>query len=113
MLLLKQGTVVIYVVITAVSLRLYFQQISSQQHSCPSILSHTLTGNSGKILDTNGAVVFEIAATLMTISEHRTLKDASGNKIGQARKKKTPGLHMTYYLGPMDDEKKCAVKAKG
>jgi hypothetical protein len=20
---------------------------------------------------------------------------------------------MTYYLGPMDDEKKCAVKAKG
>jgi hypothetical protein len=49
----------------------------------------------------------------MTISEHRTLKDASGNKIGQARKKKTPGLHMTYYLGPMDDEKKCAVKAKG
>jgi uncharacterized protein YxjI len=76
---------------------------------------YTLTyiGNSGKILDTNGAVVFEIAATLMTISEHRTLKDASGNKIGQARKKKTPGLHMTYYLGPMDDEKKCAVKAKG
>jgi uncharacterized protein YxjI len=82
-------------------------QISSTTHSL------TLTGNSGKILDTNGAVVFEIAATLMTISEHRTLKDASGNKIGQARKKKTPGLHMTYYLGPMDDEKKCAVKAKG
>ena len=52
--------------------------------------------------------MFEIVASLMTISEHRVLKDASGNKIGQARKKKTPGLHMTYYLGPMDDEKKCA-----
>ena len=78
--------------------------------------THSLSrapGNSGKILDTNGAVVFEIVASLMTISEHRVLKDASGNKIGQARKKKTPGLHMTYYLGPMDDEKKCAVKAKG
>lgn len=96
------------VTIYQIALHLYIQ-ISSTQHT----LTSFSLGDSGKILDTNGAVVFEIAASLMTISDHRVLKDASGNKIGQARRKKTPGLHLTYYLGTMDDEKKCAVKAKG
>jgi hypothetical protein len=57
--------------------------------------------------------MFKIDANLMTISERRTFEDASGEKIGTVRVKKMPGLHKTYYLGPMDDDKKCAVKAKG
>jgi hypothetical protein len=71
------------------------------------------TGDSGKILDVNGTLMFKIDANLMTISERRTLEDASGEKIGTVRVKKTPGLHKTYYLGTMADDKKCAVKAKG
>jgi len=73
----------------------------------------SLTGDSGKIKDANGNLVFKIDANFMTISERRTLEDASGTKIGTVRVKKTPGLHKTYYLGPMDDDKKCAVKMKG
>jgi len=73
----------------------------------------TLTGDSGKVLDKDGNVVFEVDAHAMTMSERRTLKDASGAKIGQVRKKKTPGLHAACYIGTMDDEKKCMVKVKG
>ena len=82
----------------------------SLSHKSSSIIR---VGNSGKILDANGNLRFEVAASLMSLSEHRVLKDASGKVIGQCRKKKTPGFHMTYYLGPMDNEKKYAVKAKG
>ena len=57
--------------------------------------------------------MFKIDANFMTISERRTLEDASGAKIGTVRVKKTPGLHKTYYLGTMSDDKKCSVKAKG
>mmetsp|Transcript_20158 Transcript_20158/g.36430 ORF Transcript_20158/g.36430 Transcript_20158/m.36430 type:complete len:136 (-) Transcript_20158:197-604(-) len=49
----------------------------------------------------------------MTMSDRRVVKDARGTDIGQIRKKKTPGLHATWYVGPMNDEKKCAVKKKG
>ncbi len=70
-------------------------------------------GDSGKIKDANGNVVFKINAQLVTLSERRTLTDSSGTALGQLRRKKTPGLHATYYLGTMNDEKKCAVKAKG
>jgi len=73
----------------------------------------SLSGDSGKILDVNGTLMFKIDANLMTISERRTLEDASGEKIGTVRVKKTPGLHKTYYVGTMADDKKCAVKAKG
>jgi len=70
-------------------------------------------GDSGKIKDANGNLIFKVDAHFMTISERRTLEDESGTKIGTVRVKKTPGLHKTYYLGPMDNDKKCAVKAKG
>jgi len=73
----------------------------------------TLTGDSGKIKDANGNLVFNINAQLVSMSARRTLTDANGAALGQVRKKKTPGLHVTYYLGTMNDEKKCAVKAKG
>ncbi|KAL3799597.1 hypothetical protein ACHAW5_006579 [Stephanodiscus triporus] len=73
----------------------------------------SLSGDSGKINDANGNLMFKIDANLLTISERRTLEDASGTKIGTVRVKKTPGLHMTYYLGTMSDDKKCAVKMKG
>lgn len=73
----------------------------------------TLTGDSGKIHDDNGNLMFEIEASKMTLSERRTLKDANGASVGQLRKKKTPALHPTCYIGTMGDEKKCAVKKKG
>ena len=57
--------------------------------------------------------MFKINANFLTISEQRTLKDASGTKIGTVCVKKTPGLHKTYYLGTMSNDKKCAVKMKG
>lgn len=57
--------------------------------------------------------MFKIDAALMSMSDRRTLKDANGAELGQVRKKKMPGLHATYYLGTMNDETKCAVKAKG
>ena len=57
--------------------------------------------------------MFNINAQLVSMSARRTLTDANGAALGQVRKKKTPGLHVTYYLGTMNDEKKCAVKAKG
>jgi hypothetical protein len=58
-------------------------------------------------------MMFKINANFLTISEQRTLKDASGTKIGTVCVKKTPGLHKTYYLGTMSNDKKCAVKMKG
>ncbi len=57
--------------------------------------------------------MFKIDAHLVSMSDRRTLKDSSGNDVGQVRKKKTPGLHPTYYVGTMNDDKKCAVKVKG
>lgn len=57
--------------------------------------------------------MFTINAQLVTMSARRTLTDSNGTALGQLRRKKTPGLHATYYLGTMNDEKKCAVKAKG
>jgi len=73
----------------------------------------SLSGDSGKVKDAEGNTVYSIDAHLMTMSERRTLKDASGADVGQCRRKKTPGLHPTYYIGTMDDDKKCAVKVKG
>ena len=73
----------------------------------------TISGDSGKIKDADGNLVFEIDAHLATMSERRTLKNASGAKIGQCRRKKTPGIHPAFYIGTMDDEKKIMVKVKG
>ena len=71
-------------------------------------------GDSGKIHDVDGNVVFEVVAAKMTMSQRRTIKDAKGGAdVGQVRKKKTPGIHATAYLGTMGDEKKCAIKSKG
>jgi uncharacterized protein YxjI len=49
----------------------------------------------------------------MTMSERRHLLDKNGEVIGQLRKKKSPGLHDAYYIGPQGDEKKCRVKLTG
>mmetsp|Transcript_5705 Transcript_5705/g.12429 ORF Transcript_5705/g.12429 Transcript_5705/m.12429 type:complete len:187 (+) Transcript_5705:87-647(+) len=73
----------------------------------------SLSGDSGTVKDAEGNVMFKIDAKLLTLSDRRDVMDASGTNIGQIRKKKTPGLHKMWYLGTMDDEKKCAVKAKG
>jgi uncharacterized protein YxjI len=77
------------------------------------LLTSSDKGDSGKINDADGNLVFEIDAKLISLSDARTLKDSHGNAVGQVRRKKMPGLHATYYLGTMDDDKKCAVKAKG
>lgn len=73
----------------------------------------SLSNDSGKIKDTDGNLVFDIDAALMTMSERRTLKDAAGKAVGQVRRKKTPGLHPAMYIGTMEEEKKCMVKTKG
>jgi len=71
------------------------------------------SGNSGKVVDAAGDVVFEIESKLMTISNRRVVKDAQGTEVGQVRRQKTPNVHNTTYLGTMNNEKKCAVKCKG
>jgi uncharacterized protein YxjI len=73
----------------------------------------SLSGDSGKVHDADGNLMFKIDAKLMTMSDRRIVKDAKGADIGQIRKKKTPGLHDMWYVGTMDDDKKCAVKSKG
>lgn len=72
----------------------------------------SLSGDSGKITDENGNVVYQIDAKHMTISGRRLLLDTSGKEIAQGRGKKTPGIHPAVYIGPMDDEKKCMVKVR-
>jgi uncharacterized protein YxjI len=73
----------------------------------------SLTGDSGKIKDDKGNLIYEIDAKHLTISGRRVLLDASGKQIAQGRGKKMPGIHPAMYIGPMDDEKKCMVKVKG
>ena len=73
----------------------------------------SLSNDSGKIKDTEGNLVFEIDAAVMTMSGRRALKDASGKEVGQVRHKKTPGVHPAMYVGTMDDDKKCMVKTTG
>ena len=73
----------------------------------------SLSGDSARIKDEHGNTIFTIDAHLMTISDRRTLADSQGNVIGQLRRKKTPGIHETYYIGTPTDDKKCAVKLKG
>lgn len=70
----------------------------------------SLTGDSGKIKDDKGNLIYEIDAKHLTISGRRVLLDASGKQIAQGRGKKMPGIHPAMYIGPMDDEKKCMVK---
>ena len=73
----------------------------------------SLSNDSGKIKDTEGNLVFEIDAAVMTMSGRRALKDASGKEVGQVRHKKTPCVHPAMYVGTMDDDKKCMVKTTG
>jgi len=69
--------------------------------------------DSAKVKDSDGNMLFSVDAHFLTLSNRRTLKDASGNELGQLRKRRRPGFHQMYYLGPMSNEKKCAVKSKG
>eukprot|EP00568_Trieres_chinensis_P011916 CAMPEP_0183295118 /NCGR_PEP_ID=MMETSP0160_2-20130417/3196_1 /TAXON_ID=2839 ORGANISM="Odontella Sinensis, Strain Grunow 1884" /NCGR_SAMPLE_ID=MMETSP0160_2 /ASSEMBLY_ACC=CAM_ASM_000250 /LENGTH=185 /DNA_ID=CAMNT_0025456545 /DNA_START=120 /DNA_END=677 /DNA_ORIENTATION=+ len=73
----------------------------------------SLTGDSAYVKDHQGNTVFRIKANLISMSARRVLKDASGKELAQARRKKTPGLHPTYYLGTMSDEKKVHLREKG
>lgn len=75
-------------------------------------------GDSATILDTNGNVVFEIEAHLISLSQNRTIKTSTGAKIGTIRKKRLPAITMTgikqaWYLGSLEDERKCRVQMKG
>jgi len=73
----------------------------------------SLSGDSAAVKDSDGNDMYKINAHLATMSARRTLSDSSGKELGQVRKKKTPGLHPTCYVGTMSDEKKCSVKVKG
>ena len=72
-----------------------------------------LVGNSGKIKDGNGNTVFEIKAVHWTFSNRRFLLDSKGNTLGQFRRKNMCSMNNIYYFGPINDEKRCAVKLKG
>ena len=100
-ILLTSSTIIIILIFVPLISLFYFHTYCTNQ------------GDSGKIKDANGNLVFNINAQLVSMSARRTLTDSNGGALGQVRKKKTPGLHVTYYLGTMNDEKKCAVKAKG
>lgn len=71
------------------------------------------SGDSAVIKDQNGNKMYEIDAKTLTMSERRHLLDKDGNVIGQLRKKKSPGLHDSYYIGTADDDKKCKLKLSG
>jgi len=70
-------------------------------------------GDSAKVVDAAGKLVFEIEIKHATMSTRRMLKDAQGVVIGTVRRQRTPNVHNTTYLGTMDDEKKCVIKCKG
>lgn len=71
------------------------------------------SGDSAVIKDQSGKKVYEIDAKTITMSERRQLLDKDGKIVGQLRKKKTPGLHESYYIGTEDDDKKCKVRLSG
>jgi len=71
------------------------------------------SGDDAQIKDTSGNIVFYVKAELMTMSQRRCLVDTRGQKIGQLRHKKTPGLRPTVYIGSTSDEKKVSVKMTG
>jgi len=71
------------------------------------------SGDSAIIKDQNGNKRYTINAKTISISERRELLDKDGNIVGQLRKKKSPGLHESYYIGTEEDDKKCKVKLSG
>jgi len=70
-------------------------------------------GDSGRVVDANGNLVFEIVARRIAFAALRVVKDAHGAEIGQVRRKRTPSIHKTTYLGTMDEPKKILVKSSG
>ena len=71
------------------------------------------TGDDAKIVDGEGNTVFRVKAEVLTLSQRRFIYDSAGQKVGQLRKKKTPGLSVTVYLGTPSDEKKLSVVMTG
>ena len=67
---------------------------------------------SGSLIDTSGNLVWDINAKLFTLSGRRIVMDANKNELGQIKRMhmKTPGIHDIWYIGPMDDIKKCSVR---
>ena len=79
--------------------------------------AHYLKGEVEKVVDAAGTLLFEIDGKLKTISDRLSdrhiVKDAKGTEIGQVRRKRTPNIHNTTYLGTMSDERKIIVRSKG
>lgn len=71
------------------------------------------SGDSGRVVDAAGKLVFEIAARRIAFAALRVVKDADGAEIGQVRRKRTPSVHKTTYLGTMDEPKKILVRSSG
>ena len=82
-------------------------------YACPHNCEHNPSGDSGKVKDTDGNLVFEIVAKMLSFSEKRVIKDASGKEVGQLRKKMLAFPYAAVYIGDTSDEKKCTVKQKG
>eukprot|EP00578_Thalassiosira_sp_NH16_P011719 CAMPEP_0181127312 /NCGR_PEP_ID=MMETSP1071-20121207/28127_1 /TAXON_ID=35127 /ORGANISM="Thalassiosira sp., Strain NH16" /LENGTH=185 /DNA_ID=CAMNT_0023213035 /DNA_START=26 /DNA_END=583 /DNA_ORIENTATION=+ len=70
----------------------------------------SLTGNSGKVYDGEGNVVYTIQGKI-SITGHRIITDADGNEVAQMNKKFLDLVRRTCYLGDMKDGKKISIKA--
>merc|ERR1711957_508362 len=72
----------------------------------------TLGATSGTLIDASGNMVYDIHAKFLTTSGRRIVKDAKKKDVGQIKRMhmKTPGIHDIWYLGDMNDVKKCSVR---
>jgi len=66
----------------------------------------------GTLLDTAGNVTFKVRSVHLSTSFRRIVQDAQRNDVGQMKRMHmmTPGTHDIWYLGPMDDIKKCSLR---
>merc|ERR1711862_371036 len=69
--------------------------------------------DSGLVKDSNDKIIFKINSNLFSLGlQRRIITDPKGNSIGQLRRQNISSVP-TFFLGTMDDEKKCSVKMKG
>lgn len=78
----------------------------------PTTLVIKSKGVSKVVHQSDGNVLFLIDPKRMSMQNKRFIKDASGAEIGQVSKKMMPGIHVSYYLGTMNDGNRCALKTK-
>eukprot|EP00184_Porphyridium_aerugineum_P008043 CAMPEP_0184692142 /NCGR_PEP_ID=MMETSP0313-20130426/748_1 /TAXON_ID=2792 /ORGANISM="Porphyridium aerugineum, Strain SAG 1380-2" /LENGTH=200 /DNA_ID=CAMNT_0027149951 /DNA_START=109 /DNA_END=711 /DNA_ORIENTATION=- len=74
----------------------------------------SFTGDSSSVTDAKtNQPLFQIKASMVSMSQRRSLTDNSGKEIGQVRLRKSPGLHRACYIGTANDEKLVCLKTTG